>query len=155
MCMRVYSLLYTDMSEHEYIDHLRSKSNHLAALFPTLYVNHAVYVNHAAPCHHLLPTLHIPRNRSCHTLTPTDINLLSTSTRICLLACRTRTHNIGNTHIRTGRAASSEQPKQTRTKQRAHKHACSPHKQKQRNSRNPCLPILTNGLLHTVRKLTH
>ena len=45
MCMRVYSLLYTDMSEHEYIDYLHSKSIHLAAFFPTLYVNQAVYVN--------------------------------------------------------------------------------------------------------------
>ena len=124
MCMRVYSLLYTHMSEHENIDHLRSKSNHLAALFPTLHVNHAVYVNHAAPCHHLLPTLHIPRNQSCHALTPEDTTLLSTSTRICLLAGRTRTHR---QHTHSHRASSTQQAAssrdktyiQTRTKQRA------------------------------------
>jgi hypothetical protein len=34
MYMRVYSLLYTEMSEHRYIDYLRSTSNRLAALFP-------------------------------------------------------------------------------------------------------------------------
>ena len=108
---------------HDYIDYLRSKSNRLAALLPTLYVNHAVYVmyvNYAAHCPHLLPTLHIPRNRSCHTLTPADITLLSTSTRICLLACRTRTHR---QHTYSHRASSKQQAAetdiQTRTQQRA------------------------------------